>query len=111
HAAVTYDATSGLWKLYLNGALEASPAAIATGARTPRSDSIEPAAIGTGITSAVGNPPTNPASTPGGFFDGQVEEVRIWNVVRTQAQIQADRFNELASGAGLVARWGFNETS
>src|SRR6185369_3432184 len=28
HAAVTYDATTGLWRLYLNGNLEASPSPI-----------------------------------------------------------------------------------
>jgi hypothetical protein len=90
HAAATYSASTGVWRLYLNGAAEASPAAITpTSARTPQSNSQQPAAIGTGITSAQGNPPPI-REYAAGFFDGEVDEVRIWNIARAQADIQND---------------------
>ena len=38
-----------------------------------------------------------------------LDEVRIWNVARTGAQIAASRDQELTSGTGLVARYGLNE--
>ena len=46
-----------------------------------------------------------------GFFDGVLDEVRIWNVARSQSQIQAARYQQLTSGTGLVARYGLNEGS
>src|SRR5512147_963752 len=46
-----------------------------------------------------------------GFFAGVIDEVRIWNVVRTQDEIQADMYNELTSGASLIGRWGLNENT
>jgi hypothetical protein len=44
-----------------------------------------------------------------GYFDGKIDEVRIWNVARTGAQILANYNTEITSGTGLVGRWGFNE--
>jgi hypothetical protein len=43
-------------------------------------------------------------------FNGSIDEVRIWNVARTQAQIQASMNNELcAPQANLMAYYKFNE--
>ena len=97
HAAATYDGTT--WRLYLNGNLEAT---LAVGSFTPRSDSIQPAGLGTMQKSAL---------APGqlGFFAGVMDEVRIWNFARSQGQIQGDLYSELTSGTGLVARWGLGE--
>jgi hypothetical protein len=39
---------------------------------------------------------------------GQIDEVRIWSVARTQSQIAADMTTEIAPGAGLVAYWQLN---
>ena len=46
-------------------------------------------------------------------YDGGLDEVRLWNVVRTQSQIQARMLSELnvANEVGLVAYWKFNEGS
>ena len=45
-------------------------------------------------------------------FPGQIDEVRIWNVARSQAQIQADMFTELTgSEPNLVSYWNLNEGS
>jgi hypothetical protein len=46
----------------------------------------------------------------GDVFSGTLDEVRIWNVVRTQAQIQAAMNTELATGtAGLTAYYKLNQ--
>lgn len=46
------------------------------------------------------------------YFNGVISEVRIWNVVRTQAEIQA-ALNADLSGAepGLLGLWKFRESS
>ncbi len=94
HAAATFDGTT--WAVYLDGNLEAS----SNPGVHPRSDSIQPVALGTMIESN---------GTPHGYFRGVIDEARVWNVARTQSQIVADKNNELTSGSGLVARWGLNE--
>ncbi|HKK73050.1 MAG TPA: LamG-like jellyroll fold domain-containing protein [Candidatus Krumholzibacteria bacterium] len=94
HAAATYDGTT--WRLYLNGLLEAE---LAVG-EPPRSDSIQYAALGAALTST---------GTPAGAFDGLIDEARVWNVARTQAEIQQDLVQQLTTGAGLVGRWGLDE--
>ena len=44
------------------------------------------------------------------YFDGQIDDVRIWNTARTEAQIHA-LMGEALSGAeaGLAGYWNFNE--
>ena len=43
-------------------------------------------------------------------WNGTMDELRIWNVQRTQAQIQANLFNELAGNeSGLIAYYNFNQ--
>jgi hypothetical protein len=45
-------------------------------------------------------------------FQGRLDDVRIWNTVRTPAQISANYHAELSGAqAGLVANWKFNEGS
>lgn len=43
------------------------------------------------------------------YFNGSIDEVRIWNVARTQAQIQATMNSAISSGTGLVAAYHFNQ--
>lgn len=45
----------------------------------------------------------------GQYFNGAIDEVRIWNVARTQAQIQASMNSAISSGTGLVATYHFNQ--
>jgi hypothetical protein len=94
HAAATYDGTK--WQLFLNGVLESELIV----AQPPKSDSIQPFAIGTALDST---------GAPDGYFSGAVDEVRVWNYARTQQQIQAAMNTEITAEAGLVARWGMNE--
>ena len=97
HVAATYGA--GTWNLYLDGVLDKT---LAVGAFTPEATSIQHAALGTAMTST---------GVAAGFFQGVVDEARVWNVVRTAAQIAANKNLELTSGTGLIGRWGLNEGS
>ncbi|MDW8209486.1 MAG: LamG-like jellyroll fold domain-containing protein [Cytophagales bacterium] len=93
HYAVTYDGNTV--KFYINGVLVASEA------RT----------LGTLITSNAFN---YLGRWWNHYFDGQIDEVRIWNVARTQMEIATwkdqliDRCNP---PAGLVAYYDFEEGS
>jgi hypothetical protein len=100
HAAVTYESSTGVWKIYLDGVQDAT--AIVGANRAPRSDSIQHAALGTAMTST---------GLAAGFFQGIVDEARIWNVARTAADVQAGMNQEISSAAGLIGRWGMNEGS
>jgi len=45
------------------------------------------------------------------YFNGKMDEVRIWSSVRTQAEIRANMYNELAgTETGLVAYYKMDET-
>lgn len=99
HAAVTYDSVTAVYNVYLDGALAGTSD---KGSNiVPRSDSIDYAGIGSALTSVAGSQT--------GFFAGKMDEVRVWNVVRTMAQIRTDINNQLTSGTGLIARWGLDE--
>ena len=95
HAAATYDGTT--WRLYLNGVLDRT---LVVGAYTPESTSIQRAGLATSLTST---------GTAAGFFNGAIDETRVWSGARSQAQIQGSMNSELTSGTNLVARWGLNE--
>ena len=97
HAAATYDGTT--WNLYLDGNLDGTlavsrPANAATNVIT---------AVGTSLSTAT-------TQAPLGFFSGSIDEVRIWNSARSQAQIQATKNSEItAPAAGLLGAWNLNE--
>jgi hypothetical protein len=43
------------------------------------------------------------------FFTGSIDEVRVWNTVRTQSELQSNMYNELGGNeSGLVAYYNFN---
>ncbi len=94
HVAASYDGTT--WRLYLDGALDATAAANAT----PRSDSIQHFGLGTALTST---------GVAAGFFDGVIDEARVWNLARSLSQLGSGMSAPIVSGSGLVGRWGLNE--
>jgi subtilisin-like proprotein convertase family protein len=89
HCAATFDGTT--LKVYVDGNLEASAAK--TFATTGTNF-----AIGRRVDGAIE------------FLDGKLDELRVWNVARTQSQIQAFKNVQLSGAeAGLVAYYPFNQ--
>ena len=98
HVAATYNISNGLWNLYINGTNAGS--LDMTNGLIPENISTQHASAGTAL---------NSTGDPSGFFNGKIDEVRIWNKALTQTEIQTNMNNELTSGAGLLGRWGLNE--
>jgi hypothetical protein len=91
HLAATYDGAT--MKVYVDGVLTASQAQ--TGTIATNSNAL-----------VLGN-----QAGYGEYFGGTLDEVRVWNVARTQAQIQAGMGAELnpAGQTGLVSDYGFDQ--
>jgi len=93
HVAATVDHVNGM-KMFVNGVLQAS-------------------------TNPYANSPcaTNDMTTLGTwgdanirYFNGSIDEVRLWNFARTQAEVQADMNHEVTgSESGLIAYYNFNQ--
>ncbi len=94
HIATTYDGAT--LRVYINGK-DAGSIVIGNTSSTSL-----PVMIGAAQVSG----------SPGGFFDGAVDELRVWNVARTPTEIQDNMHNTLAgSESGLVAYYRFDHTS
>jgi hypothetical protein len=92
HIAMTYDGSK--FNFYLNGILDTSINLVTTVYQNT-----EPVKIGRELAEY----------TP---FTGKMDEVRIWNQARTQAEIQADMNHQLTgTETGLVGYWQFNEST
>ncbi|NBX79945.1 MAG: LamG domain-containing protein, partial [Flavobacteriales bacterium] len=92
HIAATYDGAS--IKLYVNGCLVADSAHTGT-------------IVTNDLVSAIG---TRSASPGTDHFRGSIDELRVWNIVRTQPQI-LQNMNNLANPtaeAGLLAYYKFD---
>jgi hypothetical protein len=91
HWAVTFDATTGTRTIYRDGIEEAT-------------DTAQPIQ-GASATLLVGKSGSI-------FFDGGVDEVRVWTVARTAAEIHANlALTTVSSTTGLLADWSFSEGS
>ncbi|MDD5363650.1 MAG: T9SS type A sorting domain-containing protein [Ignavibacteria bacterium] len=110
HVAVTWTGTPGNYTVtfYVNGAISGA-AAVCTGTFSPTTTD--------SLTIGITKPFT------GNKFDGYIDEVKIWNTVRTQTQIAQSRFvgigdfasantgNAITSAdnyTGLISSWTFN---
>ncbi|NCQ69134.1 MAG: hypothetical protein GPI97_07915 [Microcystis aeruginosa W13-16] len=90
HIAMTYDGSQ--FNFYFNGVLEKSYNFV-----TVPIQNTEPVKIGKEVNA------WNP-------FAGKMDEVRIWNKARTQAEIQADMNHQLTgTESGLIGYWQFSE--
>lgn len=94
HVAITQDLETGEQKFYINGKLLDKSSGGTSGSISFNSQSFY-----------VGE------SYGGRHFNGDVCEMRIWSVVRTQSQLQEGRYKVDAGSAGLEAYWRFNEES
>jgi hypothetical protein len=96
HAAASYNGST--WRLYLDGQLEAVHEVLAA----PRSDSIQKVGLGAMIRSN--------GEAADGRFQGLLDEVRVWDYARSEAEILNTINSQVIAGeAGLVARWSFWE--
>ena len=97
HVAGVFDSASASLKIFINGTLDSNTT---TSTLTMNRDTDQPLRMGTDDFGPLPN------------FRGQLNEVRIWNVARTQQEIQADMDRELSgTESGLVGYWKFNEGS
>ncbi|HEY3057352.1 MAG TPA: LamG-like jellyroll fold domain-containing protein [Chloroflexota bacterium] len=92
HVASSFQASTRTLTLYLDGQ-QVAQIVLASGSR------------GNSLPVQIGrNGPT------GKYFRGRLEDVRIWNVVRTSAEIAGTYRTEFSSApSGLVANWKLNE--
>ncbi|TRU76268.1 MAG: hypothetical protein EWV55_07495, partial [Microcystis viridis Mv_BB_P_19951000_S69] len=96
HIAVSYD--KGLIKTYANGSL----VHIYDGTGTIGDVFASQDEVRIGYRQAANSQ----------YFKGQIDEVRIWNVARTQAEIQANLSQKLTGNEqGLVGYWNFEEST
>lgn len=95
HIAVTYDSETGTAVHYLNGGQDGQSSAH----KTAIANRDAPVAVGASFDNG----------TPIHFFDGLIDDVRIWNHVRTGSEIAQKRHYELSGTEnGLAAYWRFN---
>lgn len=98
HVAVTYDGSSSTVKIYING-IEQTVRQVSGQVSGMISDNAA-------IDLRIGNG-ANPF-----IFDGAIDEVRIWNVVRDAADIQTHKNHNLRGNEpGLVGYWRMDEGS
>lgn len=104
HFAGTWDGTTA--KLYVDGVLK--------GSSTPLGSSYNIAYGNNANNLFLGAESAGTGTTPDAnrYFDGQLDEIKIWNVARTSAQIKAYLFKPVANNAsGLLAYYKCNEGS
>lgn len=90
HVAVSYDATAQVMKLYKDGVLISSATGVSgySGGNMVRLGAFDDAS---------------------NLFQGNMDEVRIWSTVRTDAEIMDNMNCSLSSATGLVASYNFND--
>lgn len=95
HVAVAYDGRK--WYLYLNGELDTTKFIN----QPVQNQSIQYVSIGSALTSTA---------NPAGFFNGTIDDVRIWNRARTNDEIKILVNKEVTGNEqGLVCCWRLNE--
>ena len=100
HLSFVHDGTAP--SMYINGLLVGQ-----TLVEGVPNDASYTDALGTGMNTFLG---AGQQSTLINYFNGQIDEVRIWNVARTQSQIQMYQHMPLVgSETGLVAYYRFDQ--
>ncbi len=104
HVAVVHSFGDGAsTKIFLDGELRNGRWNVGTGDELPVSGN-RPVGIGRQV--------RDMDSSCGQAIDGNIDEVRIWNIARTQTQIQADMHRVLKGNEpGLIGYWKFDEGS
>jgi len=98
HVAVVYDASAGSATFYVDGV---AAGAAQTGLDTSIYNGTAPFTIGAKMSSG----------SPTQFFDGLINDFRVWNDERTVTELRENAGKELVGNeAGLVAYWKFNNS-
>ncbi len=101
HAATTYDGTN--LAVYVDGVLDAiTPATNAANGpgQIPQWNSVQFAGLATSMTST---------GAPSGFYNGILDEPRIWAYARSAQEIKNAMRVEITNAPGLLGRWSLNE--
>ena len=99
HVAVVQDVDASELRIYINGQLDSRS--------TLRGSEQQSAAD-----VFVGAREDNGTGEPIGFFDGEIFDLRMWDVVRTKEQIEFARWRPLSGTEfGLVGYWPMNDGS
>ncbi|NCS18130.1 MAG: LamG domain-containing protein, partial [Microcystis aeruginosa G13-12] len=99
HVSATFDGSQKTLKLYVNGVL--------VGVNTDVT--ITPISSNVSLKIGERGDDLQPRYW---YFNGQIDDVRVWNVARTQAEIQANLNQKLTGNEqGLVGYWNFEETT
>ncbi|MCD4698765.1 MAG: T9SS type A sorting domain-containing protein, partial [Bacteroidales bacterium] len=102
HLAATWDKQNMMMKVYINGVLDGTLDVSSHGNVSFFDPAVDVLHIGT----------RKNASYPNDKVVGKIDDARIWNVARTQAQIREAMYTELTgSETGLVAYYKLNEGS
>lgn len=100
HVAVVFDAAADTVTIYIDG-IQAAQTTGQTNAITGNTNKL-----------TIGAGPEDPNQDTPKEFQGFIREVRIWNVARSQAQIDANKRATLTgSETGLVGYWKLDEQS
>lgn len=92
HLAATFNANTRVLTVYIDGVRRAQ-STLDTGSK------------GTNVPLIVGR-----SGTGGDYWKGKLDDLRLWNVARTDAEIAANYRTELAGPVpGLVGNWHFDE--
>ncbi len=95
HIAYVHDPSTSVLKVYINGVDRAY---------TVTSGSVSTALTTNANPFCIGKRASNEY-----YFKGSIDEFRLWNVTRTQAEIQANMFNTISSStSGLFAYYNFD---
>nr|MBX2822504.1 LamG domain-containing protein [Rhodothermaceae bacterium] len=96
HVAIVHDGTAKSMTIYIDGVLDSSSTYTSLGSTKTTVNDLYFASRG----------------LTGNNFGGQMDDVRIWNVARSQEQIANTRYSLLTGAeSGLVGYWPFNEGS
>ncbi|WP_172456669.1 LamG-like jellyroll fold domain-containing protein, partial [Microcystis aeruginosa] len=99
HVSATFDGSQKTLKLYVNGVL--------VGVNTDVT--ITPISSNVSLKIGERGDDLQPRYW---YFNGQIDDVRVWNVARTQAEIQANLSQKLTGNEqGLVGYWNFEESA
>ena len=92
----SFNVSTKTWRLFIGTTVQTF--VLSGGPFTPQSAS--------NVNTCIGSSLNTGGTVRPGFFNGRIDEVRIWNTALTTLNV-----NEITSGTGLVGRWGMNEGS